>query len=103
MTPKEKILRLLEILPEDVTYEQVLYRISVIQSIDIGLEQAARGEVIDHDELFDDLLAEYEEAQNRLDGSSKEGIKGRSGVHRKAGTPGSSRVRKAPEKARRKA
>jgi hypothetical protein len=58
MTNKQKIIRFLETLPDDVSYDRVIYHITVMRDIAIGLEQAARGEGVDHDELFAELLGE---------------------------------------------
>ncbi len=58
MTTKQKILRMVERLPDDVSYDRVIYHLHVMKGIEIGLQQAARGEGIDHDEFFDQLLAE---------------------------------------------
>src|SRR5947209_3104494 len=51
LTRKEQILRMIQKLPDDVTYDRVIYHLDVMKSIEIGLEQIERGEVIDHDEL----------------------------------------------------
>ncbi len=58
MTTKQKILRMIEKLPENVSYDRVLYHVHTMKKIEIGLQQAERGEVIDHDELFAELLGE---------------------------------------------
>ena len=50
MTAKEEILRLLEALPDDVTFEDVLERLIVLYDVQQGLEQLDRGEVIPHEE-----------------------------------------------------
>jgi hypothetical protein len=98
-----KILRLMEALPDDLTYDELIYQISVLRDIEIGLEQADRGEGMEHDEFFDKLLAEYEENKDRLDASSPGGSEGHSGVHRKRVAPNGAGIRKSPKKASRKA
>jgi hypothetical protein len=103
MTRKQKILYMIEKLPEDVSYEQVLYKLSILQDIEISLEQAARGEGIDHDELFDRLEAEDAEAKNHLDASRNRSSRSVSRVRRKGGTKDGDRLHKTPQKARRKA
>ena len=50
MTAKEEILRLLEALPDDVTFEDALERLIVLYDVQQGLEQLDRGEVIPHEE-----------------------------------------------------
>ena len=103
MTRKQKILQMIEKLPDDVTYGRVIYPIGVMRAIEIGLEQAERGEVIEHDELFAQLQAEDEEAQDRLVGSGKRGLEKNSSVHRKGRATNSAGVHKSPKKARRNA
>jgi hypothetical protein len=103
MTRKQKILQLIEKLPDDVTYGRVIYHIGVMRAIEIGLEQAERGEVIDHDELFAQLQAEDEEAQNRLVGSGKRGSEKNSTIHRKGRAANSAGIHKPAKKTRRNA
>jgi len=64
---KQKIQELVEQLPDDVPIDEAIDRLYLLQKIDEGLRQAAAGDVMDHDEFFDDLLREDEETQNRLD------------------------------------
>jgi len=56
MTRKENILRFVATLDDNVTYGQVMYHLEVMRRIEIGVEQLDRGEGIDHDELFAELL-----------------------------------------------
>lgn len=56
MTTKEKILAVVETLPDDVSYDDAIEQLEVLRRIERGLAQADRGEVIDHDELMDELL-----------------------------------------------
>jgi len=57
MTRKEQILRMIEKLPDDVTHEEVMYHLDVLQAIEEGQRDMEEGRVIDHDELFDRLLS----------------------------------------------
>jgi hypothetical protein len=102
MTRKQKILQMIEKLPDDVTYARVVYHLGVMRSIEIGLEQAARGEGLEHDEFFAQLEAEDEEAKNHLDASGDGGSPRHSRAHRKGRAADSGNVRKAREKTRRK-
>jgi hypothetical protein len=71
MTNKEKIQRMLEKLPDDVSYDRMIYHLEVMRQLEESIEQAERGEVIDHDQLFEELLAEdAQESSNRLDKTS---------------------------------
>ena len=58
MTRKEMMLRMIERLPDDVTYDRVIYHLDVMRGIEIGSAQADRGEGIEHEELFRQLLGE---------------------------------------------
>lgn len=49
--PKEEVQRLLEALPDEASFEDIHYHIYVQQAIRRGQEEAARGELIDHDEV----------------------------------------------------
>ena len=49
--PNEEIRRLLEKLPEDVSYEDVQYHIHVLQSVQRGLDAVGRGEVMSQGEV----------------------------------------------------
>ncbi len=49
--PKEEVLRLLEKLPEDASYEDIQYHIYVRQAIKQGIEAADRGEVLEQEEV----------------------------------------------------
>ena len=49
--PKEEVRRLLETLPDDVSYEDIQYRICVQQKIDRGLKASDRGDFISDEEI----------------------------------------------------
>lgn len=51
LTRKELILRMVQKLPDDVTYDRVMYHLSVMKDVEISLEQIERGEYITHEEL----------------------------------------------------
>jgi hypothetical protein len=56
MTPKEKIKAFVERMCDDVKMEQVLYDLDLFIHVEAGLAQLDRGEFIEHDDLFDELL-----------------------------------------------
>ena len=58
MTPKEKIKAFVERMCDDITMELVLYDLDLFIHIETGLAQLDRGEFVDHDALFDELLLE---------------------------------------------
>lgn len=50
-TPKEELRRLLEKLPDDVSYEDIQFHIYVQQSVERGLEAVENGEVVSQEEV----------------------------------------------------
>jgi predicted transcriptional regulator len=69
-TIKQKIIEMLQRLPDDIDYDRAIESIMVFRKIEIGLEQADHGEVIEHEELMRELLDEDEELSNRMDAAS---------------------------------
>ena len=49
--PKEEVRALLESLPEDASYEDIQYHIYVRQSIQRGIEEADRGNLVSQEEI----------------------------------------------------
>lgn len=49
--PKEEVRRLLDTLPDEVSYEDIQYHIYVQQKIDRGLRAAEQGDFISDDEI----------------------------------------------------
>ena len=54
---KQALTEMLETLPDDCTWDDVMYQITVRQKIADGLAAAESGNVVDHDEAF----AEFED------------------------------------------
>src|SRR3954451_15255234 len=82
MTRKEQILSMIGRLDDDVSYDRVLYHLGVMKRVEIGMEQAANGQVHDLEEVFDELLSEDAESQTHPNGPGKTGPPGRQAVHR---------------------
>ena len=61
---KEAVLELAEQLPDECTWDEVMYRIFVRQKIDAGLEDADAGRVTPHVEVFE----EFTNDTHRVDG-----------------------------------
>ena len=53
---KESVLEVMQDLPDECTWDDVMYRLYVRQKIEEGLRASERGEVVDHEDVF----AEYE-------------------------------------------
>jgi predicted transcriptional regulator len=49
--PKEVVQRLLTGLPDDASFEDIQYHIYVQEAVQRGLDAAARGEVVDQEEI----------------------------------------------------
>jgi hypothetical protein len=54
-SPKEVVLRFLETLPDEVSYEDIQYHIYVQQKIDAGLTAAERQDFISDEEISSSL------------------------------------------------
>ncbi|MEM1041022.1 MAG: hypothetical protein AAGI91_00175 [Bacteroidota bacterium] len=49
-TVRDRVLRAVEEMPSDITFEEVMERVYMLQKIERGREQLAAGEGIPHDE-----------------------------------------------------
>ena len=49
--PREEVRRLLDSLPDDISYEDIQYHIYVRQKIEQGLEDVAQGRVVSHEDV----------------------------------------------------
>lgn len=67
MTTKQKILRLIQQLDEGVSCDEVIDKINLLKKIEIGIQQADRGEGMEHDEFMKQLMSENAEDENNLD------------------------------------
>ena len=52
---KEAVLELTKQLPEECTWDDVMYRIYVRQKIEAGIQEADAGHLIPHEEVFDEF------------------------------------------------
>jgi predicted transcriptional regulator len=52
---KQKILDVIQRMPEDGTIDDAIYRLNLLKAVAEGLEDAEQGRVYDHDEVFDEL------------------------------------------------
>jgi hypothetical protein len=73
MTPKERILHVMNKLPENAISGDAIYRLEFLQSIEEGLMEAEQGLGIEHDEVFRQLLKQDAENKTIMDapGSKK--------------------------------
>jgi predicted transcriptional regulator len=52
---KEAVLELAKRLPDECTWDDVMYRIYVRQKIEAGIKDAHEGRVVPHDEVFEEF------------------------------------------------
>jgi hypothetical protein len=55
MTTKEKILSVIKCLDDNVSIGQAIDRLYLLRKVEIGLQQADSGDVIEHDEFMKQL------------------------------------------------
>lgn len=72
-SPKQKIIEMLQRLPDDLDYDRAVEHIFILRRIEIGLEQANRGEGIEHEDFMRELLGDDEEVPRDLDAASPAG------------------------------
>jgi len=73
LTNKQRILRMVELWDDDISFNQALYHMYALKKIMDGIKSAEEEELIDHDELFDELerLCDDEEAQAKMVAAGK--------------------------------
>jgi hypothetical protein len=103
MERKQLIQRMIEKLPEDVSYDRVMYHLAVMKAVETGMQEIERGEGIDHDELFDEL--EQEDAFNKdlLVPTSEARSPGNSSPHKRTRSRKGRQVHKPTSRKRRQA
>ena len=60
MTTKQKIMTVIASLDDDVSIDQAIDRLYLLQKIEIGRQQIAEGQYVDHDEFMKQLENEAE-------------------------------------------
>ena len=55
---KESVLELVQELPDECTWDDVMYRLYVRQKIEAALQASERGEVVSHEEVFAEFESE---------------------------------------------
>jgi predicted transcriptional regulator len=71
MTNKQKIQNVVDRMPEDVAFEQALYQMYVLREVEAGMADVRAGRLIDHDELFDELLRDETTITAPMDAKGK--------------------------------
>jgi ABC-type methionine transport system ATPase subunit len=66
LTTKEQILELVKRLNDDATIDQAIYKLELLKNIQLGLDQIEKGQVFDHDEVFEELLRDDEESKDTV-------------------------------------
>lgn len=55
MTTKEKMMNVIASLEDDASIDQAIYRLTLLRKIEIGRQQIAAGDYMEHDEFMDQL------------------------------------------------
>jgi hypothetical protein len=55
MTTKQKILSVIQSLEDDTSIEQAIDRLYLLRKVEIGLQQAENGDVVEHDDFMNQL------------------------------------------------
>ena len=56
MSSKDKILSVIQALPEDVSVDEAIDRLYLLSKIERGIREADAGDVVDHDAVMNELL-----------------------------------------------
>jgi hypothetical protein len=59
---KQSVLEIAQGLPDDCTWDEVMYEVYARQKIEAGLTDVARGRVVSHDEGFQEFANEPDQA-----------------------------------------
>ncbi len=51
MTTKEAVIELVQSLPEDVSFDEIMYHLYVRQKVEVGLEELDAGQGVPHEEV----------------------------------------------------
>jgi hypothetical protein len=69
-TVKQKIMEMLQRLPDDIDYDRAIEGIDVLQKVEVALEQVRRGEDLDDNEVMEELL-DRNETQTQVGAAGK--------------------------------
>jgi len=83
MSAKQQIMKVLRESSPDLTYEEAIYKLEVLRKIELGTAQLDRGEGIDHDELFDQLINNGKTVSDPVVPSRKRRPTSDQGIHKK--------------------
>jgi hypothetical protein len=67
MSVKQRIIEMLNRLPDDLDYDRAIEGIHVLRRIDVGLRESESEIGKDHEELMKELLAEDEKLPRHMD------------------------------------
>jgi predicted transcriptional regulator len=95
MTNKQKIQNLVSLMPEDISWQQAIYRMVLLRNVEEGLAEAAQGLGKDHDELMAELEKEDAQMQAALDASRSKRSPRDKNLHRRGLAKKRSGVRKS--------
>jgi hypothetical protein len=70
-TVKQRIIEMLQRLPDDLDFDRAIEGIYVLQKVEIGLDQIRRGEVYEDDEMMAELLGDGEEVPTSVEQTNR--------------------------------
>lgn len=103
MTTKEKVLAMIQRLGNDITYDDLIYKLEFMKSVEQGIREADQGLGMDHDEFMAQLEAEDAADQAEMDAKGANRVGRDKGVYRENGTAKRSKVRAKSQGGRKKA
>jgi len=57
LSPKEEAIKLIEEMPEEVTWDEIIYKFYVKKKLNSRLQEAKNGNVVSHEEIKKRLLS----------------------------------------------
>jgi predicted transcriptional regulator len=90
---KEKIVDVIQRMPEDSTIDDAINRLRLLKAVAEGLEDVEQGRVHDHDAVFNELLNDNAQNSSQMERSGKNGSARTKGTDSKRrSTKNSSRI-----------
>ena len=90
---KQKIVDVIQRMPEDGTIDDAIDRLTLLKAVAEGLKEAEEGELYDHDDVFNELLNDDAQIPNQVQQGGKNGPARAKKAHRKNSSQRRSRVR----------
>jgi hypothetical protein len=83
-TTKEKVLTMLEHVNDDITFDELIYKLEFMKAVEQGIREADAGMLIDDEEVWAELEAEDAADEAEVDSNGSQRSPRRPRVHRAA-------------------